>query len=223
MAKLTLISHHLCPYVQRVAIALAERDIACERVYIDLAAKPDWFLALSPLGKVPLLQVDDDVLFESSVICEYLEDTLPQSLHPADPLERARHRGWMELGSSILADIWSLEIAQDAAGAERATAALRQKLERVEAQLGDGPYFSGARFSLVDAVFASAFRYFELFDQRVDLGLFDALPRVRAWRAALAERPSVRDAVPADYHTRLLDFLRGKQAYLAAPQLARTA
>ncbi|HSR99902.1 MAG TPA: glutathione S-transferase family protein [Kofleriaceae bacterium] len=223
MAKLTLISHHLCPYVQRVAIALAERGVAFERVYIDLAAKPDWFVALSPLGKVPLLQVGDDVLFESSVICEYLEDTLPEPLHPADPLERARHRGWMELGSSVLADIWSLEIAQDAAGVERATADLRTKLARVEAQLGDGPYFSGARFSLVDAVFAPAFRYFELFDQLVDLRIFGPLPRVRTWRAALAERPSVRDAVPADYHTRLLGFLHGKQAYLATPQLAHSA
>ena len=223
MAKLTLISHHLCPYVQRVAIALAERGVAFERVHIDLAAKPDWFLALSPLGKVPLLQVGDDVLFESSVICEYLEDTMPQPLHPADPLERARHRGWMELGSSVLGDIWSLEIAQDAAGAERATAALRGKLERVEAQLGDGPYFAGARFSLVDAVFAPAFRYFELFDQLADLGMFDALPRVRAWRAALATRPSVRGAVPADYHDRLLAFLHARQAYLATPQLAHTA
>src|SRR5216117_2456708 len=132
MAKLTLISHHLCPYVQRVAIALAERGVAFERIYIDLAAKPDWFLALSPLGKVPLLRVgdSDDVLFESSVICEYLEDTLPQPLHPADPLGRARHRGWMELGSSVLGDIWNLEIAQDAAGIERAAAALRAKLAR---------------------------------------------------------------------------------------------
>ena len=219
MAKLTVISHHLCPYVQRVAIALAERGVAFERVHIDLAAKPDWFLALSPLGKVPLLQVGDDVLFESSVICEYLEDTMPQPLHPADPLERARHRGWMELGSSVLGDIWSLEIAQDAAGAERATAALRGKLERVEAQLGDGPYFAGARFSLVDAVFGPAFRYFELFDQLADLGALADLPRVAAWRTALAQRPSVRAAVPADYHDRLLGFLHSKQAYLAGPQV----
>jgi glutathione S-transferase len=223
MAKLTLISHHLCPYVQRVAIALAERGVAFEQVYIDLAAKPDWFLALSPLGKVPLLQVDGVVLFESSVICEYLEDTLPQPLHPADPLARARHRGWMELGSSVLADIWSLEIAQDAAGAGRAIAGLRGKLERVEAELGDGPYFAGAQLSLVDAVFAPAFRYFELFDQLADLGVFDGLPGVRAWRAALAQRPSVRGAVPADYHDRLLAFLHGKGAYLVSGRVARSA
>src|SRR6185503_201029 len=96
MPKLTLVSYHLCPYVQRVAIALMEKGLAFERVYVDLAEKPAWFLAQSPLGKTPLLQVDDVALFESSVICEYLEETTPHPLHPGDPLERARHRGWME-------------------------------------------------------------------------------------------------------------------------------
>ena len=70
MAELRLVSHHLCPYVQRAAIALAEKGVPFERINIDLAAKPDWFLKISPLGKVPLLQVGQDVLFESSVICE---------------------------------------------------------------------------------------------------------------------------------------------------------
>jgi glutathione S-transferase len=59
-AKLTLISHHLCPYAQRAAIALAEKGVRFERRYVDLSAKPDWFLAISPLGKVPLLIVKQD-------------------------------------------------------------------------------------------------------------------------------------------------------------------
>ena len=107
MPKLTLISHYLCPYVQRAAIALAEKGVPFERVYIDLANKPDWFREISPLGKVPLLKVAHEdgretVIFESAVILEYLEETLPNPLHPADPLERARHRGWIEYGSAIL-------------------------------------------------------------------------------------------------------------------------
>jgi glutathione S-transferase len=73
--KLTLISHKLCPYVQRVAIALAEKSLPFTRVDIDLAAKPDWFLAISPLGKTPVLKVGDTAIFESAVILEYLEDT----------------------------------------------------------------------------------------------------------------------------------------------------
>src|SRR5215475_10763040 len=59
MPKLTLISHDLCPYVQRAVIALTEKGVPFGRRYVDLANKPDWFLAISPLGKVPLLQAGD--------------------------------------------------------------------------------------------------------------------------------------------------------------------
>ncbi|HET9625799.1 MAG TPA: glutathione S-transferase family protein [Kofleriaceae bacterium] len=214
MAKLILVSHPLCPYVQRVAIALREKGAAFERVDVDLANKPAWFRAQSPLGKTPLLQVDGAVLFESAVICEYLEDTIAPALHPADPVARARHRGWMELGSAVLSDIWGLETAQDAAGVARKAGDLRDKLETVEASLGDGPFFTGEAFCLVDAVFAPAFRYFDVFDSLAETGVFDTVPKVRAWRAALAARPSVRDAVGADYDARLRQFLRDKNAYL---------
>src|ERR1700733_7601529 len=90
-APLKLISHRLCPYVQRGVIALTEKGVAFERIDIDLANKPEWFLALSPLGKTPGLQVGDVPIFESAVILEYLEETQPSQLHPADPLVRAEH------------------------------------------------------------------------------------------------------------------------------------
>ena len=81
-APLTLVSFELCPYVQRAAIVLAEKDVPFERINVDLANKPDWFKAISPTGKVPLLKVGDEVLFESSAIVEYLEETHPKPLHP---------------------------------------------------------------------------------------------------------------------------------------------
>lgn len=219
-ARLTLISHHLCPYVQRAAIALAEKGVAFERRYIDLSAKPDWFLAISPLGKVPLLIVRQDdgteaVIFESAVICEYLEETQPGApLHPADPLARAQHRAWMEFGSSILSDLWGFETAKDAATYETKRTALIEKFKRVETQLGNGPFFAGAAFSLVDAVFAPVFRYFDVFDALASPGIFDALPRVSAWRTALSERQSVKSAVSDDYAERLKVFLVNHDAWL---------
>ena len=131
-AQLTLISHHLCPYVQRAAIALAEKGVPFQRVNIDLADKPDWFLRISPLGKVPLLRIpqsgSEAILFESSVICEYLEETERDvRLHPEDPLERAEHRAWMEFGSAILAELWGFETARDPATYETRRQALAAK------------------------------------------------------------------------------------------------
>jgi glutathione S-transferase len=210
---LTLVSHHLCPFVQRAAIVLTEKGVAFERRYIDLADKPEWFRAISPLGKVPLLKLmragePEAVLFESSVICEFIEETQAgPRLHPEDALERAKHRAWMEFGSATLSDIWRLETATDAITYEVARSAIVAKFAGIEKVLGDGPYFGGGRFSLVDAVFAPVFRYFEVFDRVAETGVFAATPRVRAWRVAVAERPSVRDAVTADYGERLRAFL----------------
>lgn len=70
------------------------------------AARPDWFLALSPTGKAPLLKLSQPgrpgaVLFESMVICDYLEETLDGAgLYPVDALSRAQHRGWIEFGTA---------------------------------------------------------------------------------------------------------------------------
>lgn len=112
-APYTLVSFDLCPYVQRAAIVLAEKGIPFTRRDVDLSMKPDWFKAISPLGKVPLLVVGQEVLFESSVIVEYLEEVTDHPLHSADPLTRARHRAWMEFGSAMLADIWVVETTKD--------------------------------------------------------------------------------------------------------------
>lgn len=208
--QLKLISHELCPYVQRAVIALKEKDAPYERVDIDLAAKPDWFLALSPLGKTPVLQVGNDAVFESAVICEYLEDTLPPALHPAAPLQRARHRAWVEFASATLNTIWSLYTAKDEAALAEAHRALEQRfgqIERVLEERGEGTYFAGEGFSLVDAAFGPVFRYFDLFDRVDGIRPFEAAPKVRAWRAALARRPSVMAAVRLDYQDTLRQFV----------------
>lgn len=213
--SLTLVSFDLCPYVQRAAIVLAEKGVAFERVDVDLAAKPEWFRRISPLGKVPLLKVGDEVLFESAVVVEFLEETQAPALHPRDPLEKARHRAWMEFGSSILNDIWILETTKDRAAFDARVGLLKEKFARIEAQLGAGSWFAGEKFSIVDAVFAPAFRYFDTFDAVSDLGVFDGLPKARAWRQALAARPSVIDAVVSDYPERLRAFLERQSGVMA--------
>ncbi|MDX1655109.1 MAG: glutathione S-transferase N-terminal domain-containing protein, partial [Candidatus Competibacteraceae bacterium] len=72
MADLQLVSFDLCPFVQRSVIALKEKGAQFEIAYIDLKDPPEWFKKLSPLGKVPLLRVGEEVLFESAAINEYL-------------------------------------------------------------------------------------------------------------------------------------------------------
>jgi len=71
---------------------LAEKDIPHAIEFIDLGNKPDWFLKISPLGKVPVLCVDARQLFESSVIAEYLDEISPGSMYPDDAFDKARNR-----------------------------------------------------------------------------------------------------------------------------------
>jgi glutathione S-transferase len=129
-------------------------------------------------------------------------------LHPSDPLTKARHRGWIEVGASILADIWTLETTHDREAFDARVRALKDKFGRIDVELRSGPYFTGERFCIVDSVFAPVFRYFDVFDGVCDLGVLAQTPQVRAWRAALAQRPSVKGAVVADYPDRLRAFLR---------------
>jgi glutathione S-transferase len=215
MSTLKLVSSHLCPYVQRAAIALSEKQEPFERIYIDTANKPDWFNDISPLGKVPLLIVGEDVVFESAVILEYLEDTMTPRLHPVDPLRRADHRAWIEYGSTILNDLSGFYRTADQQTFAEKRALLTQRFARLEQRLVADPWFDGERFSLVDAVFGPVFRYFDLFDQISDFGILQGKPKIERWRSALAERPSVRKAVSVDYPQRLNAFIRSLNSHLA--------
>lgn len=214
-APLVLVSHALCPYVQRAAIVLAEKGVPFERRDIDLANKPDWFLKVSPLGKTPVLLVGEEPIFESAVICEYLEETALPRLHPANALQRAQHRSWMEFGSALLNAIGAFYNAADETTLVARAADIHARLVRLEAALGDGPYFAGRSFSLVDAVFGPAFRYFDVFDAIDDFGFWHDLPKVQRWRSALTSRPSVAAAAHQDYPEQLHQFLLARRSALS--------
>jgi glutathione S-transferase len=218
MPKLKLISHKLCPYVQRAVIALTEKGVPFERVDIDLANKPDWFLKISPLGKTPVLVVDDTAIFESAVILEYLEETQTHPLHPAGALKRAEHRGWIEFGSAVLNDVAGFYGAKDRAAFEAKLLALKDKFARLETRVSAAPWFDGESFSLVDAVFGPVFRYFDVFDDIGDFGILAGKPNLARWRKALARRPSVAGAVSPDYPALLRDFIGRRDSYLSALQ-----
>ncbi|MBD8623393.1 glutathione S-transferase family protein [Pseudomonas coleopterorum] len=220
-AQLTLISHPLCPFVQRAAIVLLEKHVPFERINIDLSAKPAWFLALSPSGKVPLLGValadsTHATLFESTAICEYLNETQGgASLYSDNALSRAQQRAWAEFGVAALSDAWQFLNAKDLEMADSKKTAFRDKLHQLESKLDQGPYFSGSSFSMVDAVFAPIFRYFDLLSPVVSQPIFNDLPRVSAWRSSLADRPSVMSAVGEDYANRLQQHLVNQQSLLS--------
>lgn len=219
LPTVVLISHVLCPYVQRVAIVLAEKGVLADRIDIDLSNKPGWFLSISPTGKTPVLLVNDEAIFESSAICEFLEDAYEPPMHPEAPLARAQHRAWMEFASGTLAVIADLYSAGNEEDFNAKTSILRARFAKIDIALaqstGAGPYFGGASLALVDAAFAPVFRYFDVFDHLHGLNFLESMPAVMRWRTALHARPSVRDAIAPAYPAQLRTFLMAKKTVLA--------
>ena len=212
---LTLISHKLCPYVQRAVIALEELNIDYQRVDIDLDSPPDWFLKLSPLGKVPLLLVDNEtLLFESAVIAEYVNERGAGGLLASDALPRARQRAWIEFASATLDNIGALYSASGNKSFERVADQLDVKWQQLEDALPDSRYFAGDDFTLVDAAFAPVFRYIDLFEQLADRDFLVNFKRIGEWRRQLARRESVVKAVAREYPTLLLEFIGKRNSWL---------
>lgn len=218
MSNLHLISHHLCPYVQRAVIVLTEKEIPHERTYIDLANKPEWFVKLSPLGRVPVLQAGGAIVFESQVIAEYLDEVTPGSLHPADPLEKARHRSWTEFGSETLNAIGAFYNAKDSVVFQEKRLALWGKFKRIEQEIA-GPFFDGETFHMIDGVWGTIFRYLDVFDRIADFGMMTDLKKAKAWRDTVSSRSSVVNAPPEGYPERLEQFLRNRKSHISTLML----
>jgi len=222
--KIHLVTHVLCPYVQRSIITLEEKKLSYTRTDIDLAKKPKWFEQKSPMGKVPILLVDDKhALFESAIICEYLDEITPDSLHPVDNLEKAFHRSWIEFGSSLLSKISSLYNAKEISHFHTIHSEIQIKFRLIERELSGGPFFSGERFHLIDAVYGPIFRYFDVFDTFTKLNTLDNLPKCRMWRKALKQRRSVQKAVSNSYSYLLIEFLINRESYLSRLIQTKTA
>ncbi|RLJ20237.1 glutathione S-transferase family protein [bacterium endosymbiont of Escarpia laminata] len=209
-----LVSFVLCPYVQRAVIALREKSVEYEVAYIDLAHPPEWFQAISPLGKVPLLEVEDQVLFESSVIIDYLDEVFQPRLHPMDPLRRAQHKAWIEFGSGLLVDQMELVLAQDETTFQERLTHLERQLKRLLAPLEAGVFDGDGVFSLLDAAYAPLFMRQELLAEiRVELA--GLLPQpLQSWSDRLLARPSVKGSLVDDFRERYIAFFSAKGSWL---------
>ena len=211
--KYDLISFKLCPYVQRSVITLQEKQAPYTLEYIDINDKPDWFLEISPLGKVPVLRVGDEVVFESAVINVFIEETAPGPiLHPGDPLKRAHNRAWIEAASELLRRSFRMTAATTEQQALKSAAAVRELLARFDRELS-GPLFNGNEPCLVDAAVAPVLQRLSWCDELVPaLSIFchQELDTIRRYRDVLLERESVRRSTVADIRALYVESLREK-------------
>ena len=167
----------------------------------DLWKKPPEMLAKHPLGKVPYIEHDGVVVFDSTVINEYLEDCYPDpNLLPHDPLARARVRMLENFGDEavLVGDLpaiwmpyWSPPEQRNLEQMEKGREGLRKRaLPYLEQQLEAREYLAET-FSLADAPYMAMAMVLE-----VDQMPLDAFPRVAAYLRRLRERPSYRVISP---------------------------
>ena len=200
MTNYLLVSFETCPWVQRAAIVLREKDTPFTFKHIERDNRPDWFLAISPHRKVPVLRIDDRIsLFESNAIAEYLDETITPRLHPEDPVMRAWNRAWTDYLPTFAADVTGVAYASTQSDFEIARGRMEGPLGKLEDALGRrerGDYFNGADYSLVDAAYAPFLQRFTFLERILSLDVLTRFPKVSAWTTALLERPSTHSFPP---------------------------
>ena len=196
-SQFKLCSFKTCPWVQRAAIVLRAKNVPYEITYIDRNKRPDWFLAVSPHSKVPVLLVDDkEALFESNAIAEYLDETAAPRLHPEDPLARARNRAWTDYVTTFASAISTTAYSDSEEKFATRAAKITEPVSKLNDALGKrgnaGPYFNGPKFSLVDAAYAPFLQRYTFMDRIKPLGIIEKFPHLTAWRDALLAAPAVK-------------------------------
>jgi glutathione S-transferase len=194
--------HPLSTYSRRVLIALIEKDIVYEGIAIDMAArkhKEAAYLALNPYGRVPTLEEDGFVLYESTAILDYLEATHPKpALAPKDARSRALVEMHMKLCDLQMTRPWATivfpkrflpkERWNETAMAEAKTE-VEKHLAIVERQLGDRQFLVGDQFTLADLCYLPFLEFLPLAEIK-------SPPLVAAWSERLLARPSARKTQP---------------------------
>jgi glutathione S-transferase len=200
-----------CPFVQRAWSVLEEKKIPYQYIEVNPYDKPQSLLTLNPRGLVPTLEFASKPLYESTVICEFLEDAFPDHgprLLPADPYERARTRIWTDFCTSRIIPAWhrflQFQPASDEVGLRGVREEFLGKLKEFAGEMdAEGPFFLGSEPSLIDFVVAPWVVRLWVFDHfKGGVGIPEegaggedeaVWGRLRKWTAAVEERPSVRD------------------------------
>ena len=200
-------------------ILLRAKDIDFEVTYINLQEKPDWFLDISPHGKVPVLSVDGVPLFESNAIAEYLDEMVKPHLHPIDPIKRARNRAWTDFVPDFAKGLSSIYYTKSEEEMLAGLAEAPKRVAKLEEALGkerdnNGPYFNGKTLCLVDAAYAPFFQRFAFVDDKLKTGVLNDYPLVQAWSNALLSSDTITGSVVSHFNDEFVKSLKRRGFYV---------
>ena len=215
MPNFKLYTSPLSPYGHRVEMCLLEKNISFERIYVDLGNKPDWFIQLSPLGKAPILQIENQVLFDSIAICEYLEETFKEvALHPVDPIQKAINRGWMDFSNGLVSSIFQLASTQNIESFEAKILEIKDKINHFDNNLPTTKFFNGDNISIIDICMVSAIIPFTFIESEFAIDINDNEGVFFDYCNNLMNIENLNKIIPENYEEIFRSYLTKRNSYL---------
>lgn len=213
--KLELISFKLCPFAQRAIILLNAQKIDFEITYINPMDPPDWFKAISPTGQVPLLKADDQIIFESSVITEFINDISVTNIHPENVVQKANNRSWIAFSSSMFDDMFGMVVG-DEEKFNASKSALFGKLKKLETVKNTETFFNGDNFNMIDAAMAPIFMRLAWINEFTDNALSLAeFKNLSAWSKSILAVKTVKTSVVDGLDDVYYSNIEGREGYLS--------
>jgi glutathione S-transferase len=198
-----LIASLTSPYVRKVRIVLAEKKIDCDLVLDSPWVEGNQVAVSNPLGKIPVLLLDDESpLYDSRVIAEYLDTVAPNNrLLPASGRERISVKRWEALADGVLdAAVAAFLEARRPDGErspswiERQRGKVNQALKVMSDDLGDQPWCHGSGLSLADIAVGCALGYVSF--RLGDIRWREQYPNLAQLYEKLMQRPAFAETVP---------------------------
>ena len=211
MDPIKIYSSARCPYAQRTRMLMIEKEIPFELTEVDLRSKPDWFLAVSPYGKVPVIVDDGQTIYESAIINEYLDEKYKNvPMMPKEPVERAKARIWMDYCTNkylILSRKLLLDNGNEELQIENKKK-MKESLLYIEKECfeknANGPFWLGNKISLVDLHYAPFFERFGAFKELFGVEWPEECVKIADWWSAIQKRDSFKMTVlPTEEHVDL--------------------
>jgi glutathione S-transferase len=196
---LELYSASVCPFAHRTRLTLMEKGIDFQLIEIDLNNKPDWFSEVSPYGKVPVIKHQENRIWESAIINEYLEEAFPEpALLPDSPGKRALARIWIDFANTKLVPVfYKMLLEQNPEKQTKWKNQFQEQLQFMEQEgmqklSSNGNYWFGNRLSLVDLTFYPWFERFCILEHYRDVFLPQSCSLLGQWWQEMSQRESVQ-------------------------------
>jgi glutathione S-transferase len=203
-----LYSASVCPFAHRTRLTLMEKGIDFQLIEIDLNNKPNWFSQISPYGKVPVIKHENNCIWESAIINEYLDEAFPEpSLFPHSPGQRALARIWIDFANTKLVPVfYKILLEQDRDKQEKWKANFQDHLQFMETEgiqklSANGDYWLGNDLSLVDLTFYPWFERFCILEHYRNVSLPASCSFLKQWWEQMSQRQSVQEIEnPRDFY-----------------------